>query len=125
VTSGGLTQLTQDHSLVAEQIAQGLIAAEDARTHPLRHVITRAVSGQSGLVVDTLDMVAHPGDRLLLCSDGIHGVLTDKQMSELVSVSDQALDEACRAVIAAVNAHGGPDNATLIIVQPDTSVKSL
>lgn len=114
---GHLSQITKDHSVVAEQIAQGLIDSEAARTHPLRHVVTRAVSGQAGMAVDILEMEVKPGDRLILCSDGIHGVLTDTELAALVSAQGQSLDEACRAVIDAANARGGPDNATTIVVE--------
>ena len=114
---GRLTQLTRDHSVVAEQVEQGLIDAETARTHPLRHVVTRAVSGQAGMTVDTLEMGVEPGDRLILCSDGIHGVLTDSELTALVSPNGQSLDTACRTVIDEANARGGPDNATAIVVE--------
>ncbi|MBF8301173.1 MAG: PPM-type phosphatase protein, partial [Acidobacteria bacterium] len=114
---GGLSQITRDHSVVAEQVAQGLIDSKAARTHPLRHVVTRAVSGQTDLVVDILEMEVEAGDRLILCSDGVHGVLTDDEIAALVSANGQTLDEVCRAVIDEVNARGGPDNATMVVVE--------
>ena len=114
---GRLSQVTRDHSVVADQIAQGLINPADARTHPLRHVVTRAVSGQAGLEVDILEMDVESGDRLILCSDGIHGVLTDDEIAGLVSATGQPLDEVCRAVIGEANARGGPDNATAIVIE--------
>lgn len=112
-----LSQLTRDHSVVAEQVEQGLLDSEAARTHPLRHVVTRAVSGQAGMVVDIIEMQLKPGDRLILCSDGIHGVLTDNEITALVSDKERPLDEVCHAVIAEANAHGGPDNATAVVVE--------
>ncbi|MGH9254394.1 MAG: PP2C family protein-serine/threonine phosphatase [Vicinamibacterales bacterium] len=117
VHDGTLSQITRDHSVVAEQMAMGLIDAQTARTHPLRHVVTRAVSGQAGMVVDTLELKVQPGDRLLLCSDGIHGVLTDKEIADIVGNRQRPLDELCRAAIDQVNSRGGPDNATAIVVE--------
>jgi protein phosphatase len=114
---GRLSQITRDHSVVAEQVAQGLIDSEAARTHPLRHVVTRAVSGQAGLAIDILEMEVKAGDRLVLCSDGIHGVLTDNEITALVSANGRSLDEVCRAVIDETNARGGPDNATTVVVE--------
>jgi PPM family protein phosphatase len=114
---GRLSQLTRDHSVVAEQVAKGLIDSEAARTHPLRHVVTRAVSGQPGMAVDIVEMEARPGDRLVLCSDGIHGVLTDNEIATLVSSDSTPLDEVCRAVIDEANARGGPDNATTVVIE--------
>ncbi len=121
---GRLSQITRDHSVVAEQVAQGLIDSEAARTHPLRHVVTRAVSGHAGMAVDTLEMEVKAGDRLVLCSDGIHGVLTDNEIAALVSADGQPLDEVCRAVIDEANARGGPDNATAIVVETVASEHS-
>jgi len=114
---GQLSRLTRDHSLVAEQLAQGLINEEAAKTHPLRHIVTRAVSGQNGMAVDSVEVRIKPGSRLILCSDGIHGVLTDKEIASLVSAELPSLDDTCRAIIAEVNARGGPDNATVVVVE--------
>lgn len=113
----GLAAVTRDHSLVAEQLAQGLINEEAAKTHPLRHVVTRAVSGQNGIVIDTVDLPFRAGNRLVLCSDGIHGVLTDKEIAALLSARGPSLDDVCQTAIAEVNARGGPDNATLIVIE--------
>lgn len=112
-----LSQLTRDHSVVAEQLALGLIDSDTARTHPLRHVVTRAVSGQSGIAVDIVELSAAPGDRLLLCSDGIHSVLTDKEIADLFGARDRSLQDLCHTAIAQTNARGGPDNATAVVVE--------
>ena len=115
--NGSLAQMTRDHSVVAEQMALGLIDAQAARTHPLRHVVTRAVSGQAGMAVDTLELKIQPGDRLLLCSDGIHGVLTDKEIADIVGDRQRPLDELCRAAIDQANSRGGPDNCTAVVIE--------
>ena len=115
--NGELSQITRDHSVVAEQLAQGLIDAEAARTHPLRHVVTRAVSGQAGMAVDILELRVSPGDRLILCSDGIHGVLTDHEIAAVLGATGAPLDEICRNAIEQANRRGGPDNATAVVVE--------
>jgi protein phosphatase len=119
--NGKLTQLTRDHSVVAEHIAHGLIDADAARTHPLRHVVTRAVSGRAGLPVDILELQVAPGDRLVLCSDGVHGVLTDEELAAIVSQRRRPLDQVCRTVIAEANTRGGPDNATAVVVEAEAT----
>jgi protein phosphatase len=115
--AGHLSQLTRDHSVVAEQLALGLIDSKAARTHPLRHVVTRAVSGRAGMPVDIIEMKTEPGDRLILCSDGIHGVLSDDELSAIVGTTGRTPHEACRAAILAAIARGGPDNATTVVVE--------
>ena len=114
---GRLSQMTRDHSVVAEQVALGLIDSEAARTHPLRHVVTRAVSGRSGMAVDILEIEARTGDRLLLCSDGIHGVLTDSQIAAFTSDRERSPEEICRTIVDDANGRGGPDNATAVLVE--------
>lgn len=114
---GDLTQLTRDHSVVAEQVALGLLDSDAARTHPLRHVVTRAVSGQASMAVDVVETTVAPGDRIVLCSDGIHAVLTDKEIADLFGTRDRPLDDICRAAIEQVNARGGPDNATAVVIE--------
>ncbi len=114
---GALTQITQDHSLVAEQVALGLLNAEEARRHPLRHVVTRAVSGDASMVVDIQELAILPSDRLLLCSDGIHGAFTDEELATIIAPADAGMEETCRELIAQANARGGADNATVILIE--------
>ena len=114
---GDMSQVTRDHSVVAEQLALGLIDPEAARNHPLRHVVTRAVSGQPGMTVDVVELTLAPGARLLLCSDGIHAVLTDKEIAALFGSRDRPLQELCEAAIRQTNQRGGPDNATAVVIE--------
>lgn len=113
---GALTQITRDHSLVAEQVALGLIDSEEARRHPLRHLVTRAVCGDASMIVDLWEMPVWPADRVLLCSDGVHGVLTDAELAACVG-NRRSLQEICADLVEAVNARGGPDNATAVIIE--------
>jgi len=115
---GSLTQLTQDHSWVNEQVRAGVLTESDAKSHPWRHVVTRALSGSEDPQVDVTELDVKAGDRLLLCSDGLYGVITPERLSEIIGQST-SLDSACSDLVAAANAAGGPDNITVAMLQVD------
>jgi protein phosphatase len=110
-------QVTRDHSLVGEQLSMGLLDSEEARHHPLRHVITRAISGNRAMSVDTWELNVQPGDRILLCSDGVHGELTDSELTALVTRNDCTLETLCKDVVRAANHKGGSDNSTVVVIE--------
>jgi len=112
--AGELRQLTDDHSWVGEQIRSGVMSDADARRHPWRNVVTRAISGGQDPEVDVIEMALEPGDRLLLCSDGLSGVVAPDEMGRIVS--GDGLEGACERLIAAANAAGGPDNITAVLI---------
>jgi PPM family protein phosphatase len=116
IREDGIRQVTIDHSWVAEQVRAGLLTADAARAHPWRSMVTRAVSGTTELAIDVLEFELQPGDRLLLCSDGLHGQVTDQDMMMLVGRHNGDLDAACTALVEAANANGGPDNITAILI---------
>jgi PPM family protein phosphatase len=112
-----ITQLTTDHSWVNEQIVSGVISADQARSHPLRNVVTRALGGKTDLQVD---MKVHPleaGDILLLCSDGLTTMMADEDIAKVVSEADGDVEKAARALVAGANAKGGEDNITVVILK--------
>jgi protein phosphatase len=115
-----LRQVTEDHSWVGEQVRAGVLSDDDARRHPWRNVVTRALAGGDDPEVDVADLPLQAGDRLVLCSDGLSGVVSPEKLSELVGNSP-SLDEACKALIAAANAAGGPDNITVAMIQVDVA----
>jgi protein phosphatase len=115
VREGRALQITRDHSFVAEQVALGLIRSEDAKHHPMRHIVTRAVSGDAGMAIDTWEIHVEDGDRILLCSDGIHSLVSDEEFSA-IAVADRPLEEICRELIEAAKRGGGTDNGTVVIV---------
>lgn len=114
VRQGRIEQITEDHTLVAWQIKQGLITAEEANYSPQRNVITRAVGNKDYVEVDTGLLALEPGDRFLLCSDGLHGYLEDRDL-EFLSHLDAA--EAPQQFIDLANARGGKDNITAIVLE--------
>lgn len=112
---GRLEKLTQDHSMVADMVRSGTITEQQARVHPNRSVITRALGSDPGLQVDSFEVAASPGDRLLLCSDGLHGMITDAEIERLLSAySDPAV--SARALGDAALDAGGQDNVTTVVV---------
>jgi protein phosphatase len=114
---GTLAQLTHDHSWVEEQVRAGTMSASAARQHPWRNVVTRALSGGEDPEVDVTEVEPLPGDRFLLCSDGLFSVVTDNQIAEILSDSSLSLQDICGALITAANAGGGPDNITALVLE--------
>ena len=118
--NGTLRQLTEDHSWVGEQVRAGVLSDDDARRHPWRNVVTRALAGGDDPEVDVAELDLQVGDRLVLCSDGLSGVVPPEKMQELVNASDD-LNQACKALIEAANAAGGPDNITVALLKVDVA----
>jgi len=111
---GALEQLTRDHSLVAEMVASGELRPEEAPVHPFRSVITRALGMESSVAVDRVQRGLLPGDRVLLCSDGLTTMLEDGQVAALLA--GRAGPEAAAALIEAANQAGGFDNISVVVV---------
>ena len=116
IRNGTMTQITDDHSWVAEQVRAGALTIDAARMHPWRSVVTRALTGFAPLEIDVVELETQPGDLLLLCSDGVHSVVSDEEMLQLLGRQDDDLARRCRALVDQANAHGGPDNATALLV---------
>jgi protein phosphatase len=113
-----LDQITSDHSWVEEQVRAGTMSRSAARQHPWRNVVTRALSGGEDPEVDVTEVIPKPGERYLLCSDGLFGVVGDARIAEILG--DQVpLDTICQRLVAAANEAGGPDNITTLILQID------
>jgi PPM family protein phosphatase len=114
-SAGRLAQVTVDHSWVGEQVRAGLLTPGEARIHPWRSVVTRAMSGSDSLPVDLTRVALGHGDRLLICSDGLSSVLTDAEIEQLLA---QESDDgaACEVLVHAANLAGGPDNITVVLV---------
>jgi serine/threonine protein phosphatase PrpC len=110
-----LRQLTIDHSFVQELVAEGAISRDEARTHPRRNIVTRALGIEPSVRVDSWTMPIFQGDRLLLCSDGLVDEITDDHIAELL-IEHTDPGEAARALVDAANASGGRDNVTVVVV---------
>jgi serine/threonine protein phosphatase PrpC len=116
IRDGEIQRLTSDHSWVNEQVLSGVIDSEQARNHPLRNVVTRALGGRSDLEVDVQSLDLRSGDRLLLCSDGLTTMLDDQEILDIVLGEDGGIDQADKLVEAA-NRNGGEDNITAILLK--------
>jgi protein phosphatase len=117
---GALKQVTQDHSWVSEQVRAGVMTEADARRHPWRNVVTRALAGGDDPEVDVALLDAKPGDRVLICSDGLSSVISRETLEGILQKQD-GLDETCATLIEAANAAGGPDNITVALLQIDVA----
>jgi len=113
---GLVERLTDDHSWVEEQVRAGLLDRHMADRHPWRNVVTRALSGADEPVVDYRTLPLRPGDRLLLCSDGLHGVIGEARLADALDRHDGPLDVLCGQLVDEANAAGGPDNITLVVL---------
>jgi PPM family protein phosphatase len=113
---GSLRQVSRDHSFVSDQVAAGLITAEQARLSPHRNVITRALGYQPDVTVDLFRLPLQIGDVVLLCSDGLHGLVSDAELSTLAA---QPSDEAVNQLVDLANQRGGLDNITVAIARVD------
>ena len=112
---GELDQVSVDHSLVQELVDAGRIRAEDAAIHPDRHVITRALGGGIPAEADFYVLPLAGAERLLLCSDGVNGMIDDEEIGAIMGSASDPRDAADRLVAAAVEA-GGRDNATAVVI---------
>ncbi len=113
-TPGSITRITRDHSVVMEMVASGVITEDDIRTHPLRNRITRCVGSEGSTEPDFVWHTVSPGDRLLICSDGLWEMIHDDVIMALVNSSFDP-DEICGKLIEAAKKGGGVDNITAIV----------
>ncbi|MBN1374617.1 MAG: Stp1/IreP family PP2C-type Ser/Thr phosphatase [Dehalococcoidia bacterium] len=113
-----MLQVTKDHSLVQQMVEAGLITPEQARVHPRRNEITRVLGYSSDTASDLIHAKLYSGDNILLCSDGLHGVLNPAVLEQTVNESSDPC-RACTDLIELANKAGGPDNISVIIVKPE------
>ena len=114
LSGGRLEQLTVDHSEVQELVLAGVITREQARTHPRRNVVTRALGSDAGLMPDHWLLPAIGGDRYLVCSDGLFSELPDEVIRPLLAAGTP--QQAADALVSAANDAGGRDNVTVVVV---------
>ncbi len=112
---GMLRQVTDDHSMVADMMRRGLLTEEQAACHPMRNYITRAVGTENDVEPDILSVPRERGDRWLICSDGLHGLVAKEKLRVLLSAAD--LDESADQMIREALDQGGRDNVTLVIAE--------
>ena len=112
---GRMEQITQDHSLVGELVRAGILTPEEARTHPRRNIITRALGTEGDNTPDLLAADIKPGDRFLLCTDGLTVTATDAEICRAVCV-EKRVEDSLDHLIALAKAQGAPDNVTAVLI---------
>ena len=115
-SSGTLTQVTDDHSMVMEMVRAGVLTAEAAAVHPMRNVITRAVGTDADVETDLMTFPRVDGDLWLLCSDGLHGMVSDEDMAAILG-GDAPDTEKVQQLMDAALAAGGHDNISIVLVR--------
>jgi protein phosphatase len=117
--NSALVQISQDHSLVEEQVRMGRITHAEALRSPHRNVITRALGTESSVEPDLFELEAEAGDLFLLCSDGLTGELPDPLIESMLA-ADLSLNELCTRLVTAANRAGGRDNITCLLVRAES-----
>ena len=115
-----LEQITRDHSLVEEMVRAGELRREDARLHPDKNVITRAVGVKNTVAVDFFDVALCKGDRFLICSDGLTNMVPEDVILRIVKEKG-SLEAAAKELVDEANRSGGSDNISVILAAPDVS----
>ena len=113
-----LTQITNDHSMVADMVRKGVLTEEQAACHPMRNYITRAVGTEANIEIDMYTHNRRKGDRWLICSDGLHGMISTEELIRLMAEED--LEKAADNLLQAALSGGGKDNISLVLIQDDT-----
>lgn len=120
VRGGELRQITRDDSWVSAALGEGILNSDDIEHHPLRNVITKAVGARDSIEFDVLEHRLEPGDVVMLCSDGLHGMLNDPNISRVMLPIPDSLEDATARLIDAANEAGGKDNVTVVLLRYTT-----
>lgn len=115
---GNLEQVTSDHTLIASMVREGILSDEDAQSDERRHIITRAIGAEQEVRIDLASHDLRPGDRLLLCSDGLSGQVDDVVIAQVLATEADP-SRAVDRLVELANEAGGEDNVTVIVVDPD------
>ena len=116
---GELVQITKDHSLVEEMVRLGELSEEDARNHPDKHIITRALGASRRVDADFFDYRIGPDAKILMCSDGLSNMVDNVEIQRIIE-RPVAAEQTVKALVAAANDNGGMDNIAVIIIEPDS-----
>ncbi|MBR6114924.1 MAG: Stp1/IreP family PP2C-type Ser/Thr phosphatase [Oscillospiraceae bacterium] len=115
LAEGQLLQVTRDHSLVQEMVDQGMISGDEARSHPRKNVITRAVGVERRIRTDVFRIDLRPGDKLLLCSDGLSNQVTEQEIADLLKRT-KTPEATCETLVSLALQRGAPDNVTVLLL---------
>jgi serine/threonine protein phosphatase PrpC len=116
IENGSITQITEDHSLVAKLVAAGKLTKEEARNHPKSNLLYRTIGNEEIVKVDTFQVALKKGGSLLLCSDGLWGEVADEEIHKVFNAGSDA-KTACARLVQMANKNGGKDNITAVVVK--------
>ncbi|MBO4862660.1 MAG: Stp1/IreP family PP2C-type Ser/Thr phosphatase [Firmicutes bacterium] len=116
VRDGLIMQVTTDHTLIQEMLDSGEITEEQAKSHPEKHVITRAVGGEPTVDPDFFSFRTYPGDTIVLCTDGLYGMVAEEEIARVASAS-RTMHGLARSLVDMANEGGGEDNITVVCVR--------
>lgn len=120
VEDAQMKQITQDHSLVEEMVRLGQLTKEEARMHPDKNIITRAIGAGQKVQVDFFEHELRAGNKILMCSDGLTNMVEDAQILQIIR-NTQDVEVCAKELIRVANEHGGKDNIAVILIVPDTN----
>lgn len=112
-----IRQITRDHSFVQEMVRRGELDKKDARVHPDRNIITRAIGGGSMLEVDFFEVELKESDRILMCSDGLTDMIEDEEIFRILKEKNSTA-EGMECLVETANQNGGNDNITVVVIEP-------
>ena len=118
LAGSSLRQITQDHSLVAEMVRLGELKPEEAVNHPDKNIITRAVGTGEDVKIDFFDVKLESGDQILICSDGLTNMVSDRDIYEILRSGPG--ENRAQELVDQANANGGKDNIAVIVIEPFT-----
>ena len=121
VIQGQIHQITKDHSLVQEMVRIGEIKPEEARNHPDKNIITRALGAERTVDIDFFDLKMEPDSVILMCSDGLSNMVEDSKLEEIILDHTKELSQKGEQLLREANQNGGKDNIAVILVEPFTN----
>jgi len=110
-------QITTDDSWVQVALTEGLLQADEAENHPMKNIITKAVGAKQNIELSVQEETLEDGDMYLLCTDGLHGMLTQTEILEILRAKKDDLEQTVQGLIAAANENGGKDNVTAVVLR--------
>ena len=117
IGTDGIRQITRDHSLVAEMVRIGEVGAKEAREHPDKNIITRAVGGGEEVEADFFEVELKKDDHILICTDGLTNMVEDEEICSII-LRDASIEERAGLLVKTANDNGGKDNITVMIIEP-------
>lgn len=120
IINSGIRQITKDHSLVEEMIRLGEIEREDAKNHPDKNIITRAIGAAEEISVDFFEMKLEKEDTVLMCSDGLTNMIDDNEICQIIK-NQKTPEQKAKKLVETANKNGGKDNIAVIIIEPYVS----